>query len=113
MVVAQHTGVNNYLSTALGSLIEHIVKKVLKSTETIAYITEAVIDNYRLIAPTSIFVKLKNCRCENKRAKIKECCLQYVETGIKIHTVVVSNASRIVLKAPAYIFDDIKTDPRS
>lgn len=58
-LTTQHKGVDNHLSAALESLKERIVRKVVRSTQVIAKIEEAVIDSLQFTAPTAGFVKWK------------------------------------------------------
>lgn len=52
-----YKGVENRLSAALKSPIERIVRRAAGSPQTIAKVTEAVIDNPGFIAPTYAHVK--------------------------------------------------------
>lgn len=58
-LTTQQKGVENRLSAALESLIELTVKKAFRSLQTIAEVTEAVIDNHGVIATPVALVKSK------------------------------------------------------
>lgn len=77
----QHKGFENNLSGALESLIERIVKKVVKPAQIIAEVSEAVIDNSRFLALTAALVKLEQRKCTDERAKVEEPGTQFVTAG--------------------------------
>lgn len=56
-LTGQQKGVYNRLWAALVSSIERIVRNMVRSLQTIAEVTEAVIDNPRFISPTGTLVK--------------------------------------------------------
>lgn len=74
---AQQKRIENRLLAALESLIERVVKKVVRSTRTIIGATKAVIDNPGSIGPTAALVKLEQRKCTGKVAKIEKHCGQY------------------------------------
>lgn len=73
-VTDQHTRVDSGLSAALGSLVERIVKNVVISTETVAHIAKAVIDNFGFIASAATLVKSEQHRYTDERAKREVFC---------------------------------------
>lgn len=92
-VTARKKPLNKRQSTALKSLIERVVKKVVKSPETASQVTKAVINNPGLIAATASLFNSEQRKYTDERAKIEECCRQYVEAGIILDYVAVPNPS--------------------
>lgn len=69
----QHKGVNYFLSAAWVPSIEYIIKKSIKSPQTITEVTEAVFDDPELITPTDTLVNLEQRRRTDEKAKIDKC----------------------------------------
>lgn len=74
IITALHQGVDNRLSAALESFIELIVKKVVHSLETIAHITEAVINDPGFFVQIVALDKLEQRKYTKKKATIKKPC---------------------------------------
>lgn len=92
-LTGQQQVVDNRPPAALQSLIERIVRKKLRLPGTIAEVKEAFIDNFGFISTSAALVKLEQRKYTNERGKMKECCRQYVEAGIKLDPFIASNQS--------------------
>lgn len=109
-VTAQHNGTENPLSFALKSLMERIFRKSLSSGQTIAEITEVVIDHPGLIAPTTALVRSERQKCTDQRAEIEELYRRYLEAEMKLDRAGTSNLSEVAEKPPTDIFESVRTN---
>lgn len=109
-VTAKQKGVDIRLSTTLESSVGCIVKKVWRSLQTIAKLTEAVIDNHGLIASPATHIYSEQQKFTDKKPKFEERRWQYVDTGMIRDPDVASEPSGIDKKPPADIFGNIKTN---
>lgn len=71
-LTAKHKRVKERLSAALESSIECIVRKIVSLPQAAAEVTKAAIDNTEVIAPNAAFVKSKERKCTDQKAKIEE-----------------------------------------
>lgn len=81
--------------------------------QTIAEVSEDVINSPRFIAIAAIFVKSEQQKCTDEIAKMEERCQQYGDTGINLDPVVASSPSEIGRNPPADSSDDVQTNPRA
>lgn len=112
-VTARHKGVDKHLSTALESLVDHIVKKVVHSPGKIGPIDEDVIDNPGCFVPVAVFVKSEQRKYTDERARIKQRCRQFAGNGMKSDPVAVSCPSNSAEEPPINIRDPVKTSPKT
>lgn len=106
---AQHKEVDNRLSSALESLMEHFVEQVLSSPETIPQSSESIIDNPGLFTTKAILVKIWTTKVHwRERAIIEDRFRKYARAGIKLDPIAVSHPSKLGKKPPTNIYDHIK-----
>lgn len=79
ILVVQDNSVDNRLSASMVFLIESIVRKVVRSSQETAEVTNSVIDDTELIAATAAFFKREQRQCTEKRGKIGGRSRQYVK----------------------------------
>lgn len=80
------------------SLIEHIVRKMVSSPQTVAQLTKAIIENSGFISFGATIAMSEQQNCTDKRAKIEKCCRQYVEAGLRFDPITAPNPSEICEK---------------
>lgn len=75
----------------------------MRSQQTVAEFTEAVIDNTGIIAPIAVVVDSEEREFTDQRANIEKRCRKYIEAGLKLDPLSARTIQRLTKTAQRYL----------